>query len=410
MTNAVDAVKVHGMSIRKASNMYDVPRSSLMDRVSGRVDESCSPGRPTTADYDLERKLVDYACNLAEMGVGISIKVFLEHAGSLMKKHGLNVSRFKNGIPGEKWWRCFKKRHPDLRLRAPEPTAAVRHRAMNKTNVDGYFAKLEEVLERNGLQNKPHQIWNQDESGISLDHKPGRVLARKGIRNLQARTSGNKEQITILACGNAAGEMMPPHFIVKGKTSKTLLSMDTDKAPPGSKFSCSDSGWTKQGIGELWFKTHFLPHIGPEQPQLLIMDQHDSHGTLEIIECARQENIIILLLPPHTTHWLQPMDRSIFGPFKKAWNSICQDFMNENPGVIVSKVNFCQLFSKAWQKSITEKNVSSGFEKCGIFPCDRKKIPDRLLPHHWCPVGKIQLYLHLPAQTTFRAARNKFSQ
>ena len=58
-------------------------------------------------------------------------------------------------------------------------------------------------MEENKLMDKPAQIYNIDESGIPLDHRPPRVLTRKGQRKVRYCISGNKSQITIVGCVNA---------------------------------------------------------------------------------------------------------------------------------------------------------------------------------------------------------------
>lgn len=95
---------------------------------------------------------------------------------------------------------------------------------------------------------------------------------------------------------------MPPHLVVKGKTRLVLHGFDAEKAPEGTVMSVSDSDWTKQGIAALWFTEVFLKNIGPERPQLLIMDGHDSHCYVEMIEKALSEDIILVELPSHTSH------------------------------------------------------------------------------------------------------------
>jgi hypothetical protein len=49
------------------------------------------------------------------------------------------------------------------------------------------------------------------------------------------------------------------------------------------------------------------------RPVLLLLDGHQCHFTAKVIEAAKQNNIIILCLPPHTTHGLQPLDLVTFG-------------------------------------------------------------------------------------------------
>ena len=72
-------------------------------------------------------------------------------------------------------------------------------------------------------------------------------------------------------------------------------------------------------LGAEWFQNVFLKHCGPDRPQLLILDGHGSHEVLGLLERAKEENIHILSLPPHTTHWLQVLDRSVFGPLSQRY-------------------------------------------------------------------------------------------
>jgi hypothetical protein len=263
-----------------------------------------------------------------------------------------------------------------LTLRKPEGTAAVHHSCMNSAYVASYFDALHSVLEENKLLCEPELIWNMDETGCSLSHTPGKVCAKTGSKYLQQRVSGNRETITLLCAGNAAGVAIPPHVIVKGKTVKSLNSLKTADAPQGTKFSTSDSGWTKQGLALMWFKDHFIPNIGKKRPQVLIMDGHNSHNFTELIQAAIDNNVILVELPEHTSHWLQPWDKSVFGPFKKAYNAECNKLMSDNPGVTVSRNNFCSLMSAAWKSSVTPLNLRSGFRSTGIFPFNPAIIPE----------------------------------
>jgi hypothetical protein len=169
----------------------------------------------TAMSFEHEDKLVDYSCNRASMGIGFGRKQFLQYAGNFAKKHQVH---FKHGRPSLKWWNSMKKRHERLKLRQPEGTAAVRHQCMDAAKVSKYFATLKTVLDDSKLSDKPACIWNMDETGVQLDHKPGKIVAAKGTKYLHSRTSGNRETITIIGAINAAGRSIPPHVIVKGKT------------------------------------------------------------------------------------------------------------------------------------------------------------------------------------------------
>jgi hypothetical protein len=48
--------------------------------------------------------------------------------------------------------------------------------------------------------------------------------------------------------------------------------------------------------------------------------------------------------------------------------------MAENPGKRVTRFNFSQLFSLAWMKSMTMKNIVGGFRVTGVYPVNRKVV------------------------------------
>ena len=55
---------------------------------------------------------------------------------------------------------------------------------------------------------------------MQLEHTPKSVVGRKGA-NLPGRVSNSKKSVSVLGCGNAAGDVMSPMVIVKGKTKRS---------------------------------------------------------------------------------------------------------------------------------------------------------------------------------------------
>ena len=50
---------------------------------------------------------------------------------------------------------------------------------------------------------------------------------------------------------------------------------------------------------------------------MLICDGHDSHITGDFIEFCMDNNILLMILPPHSSHLTQPLDVGVFGALKK---------------------------------------------------------------------------------------------
>ena len=250
---------------------------------------------------------------------------------------------------------------------------------LNKPVVEKYFNTLRAVLTELDLFNKPEAIWNMDESGVQLVHKPVQVIAKRGSKNVPGRTATNRDNITVLLCVSAAGKTMPPLFVMKGKTRRCLQAYNTENRIPGAVYTFQSKGWMEEQLGIEWFEQIFLPNCGDHRPQLLILDSHCSHEVLTVLEMAKENNIHILALPPHCTHALQPLDRCIFGPVNKAYNNACSQFTSDNPGKVVDKNVFPELYKQAYYAGVTAGNIKSGFRSCGIHPFNSDAVPDSMM-------------------------------
>ena len=81
----------------------------------------------------------------------------------------------------------------------------------------------------------------------------------------------------------------------------------------------------------------FLCHPGSNRPLLLLLDDHSSHYNIESITLARQNDMIIFTLVPHTTHKMQPLDTAVFGPLKNNWSEACHEYIQSHPGRVITK-------------------------------------------------------------------------
>jgi len=66
-----------------------------------------------------------------------------------------------------------------LRLRKGDSFAVVREEASDYDAFKRYFDLLDDVLTKNGLKDRPSQIYNSDESGMPLQHKIPKVISMK---------------------------------------------------------------------------------------------------------------------------------------------------------------------------------------------------------------------------------------
>ena len=211
-----------------------------------------------------------------------------------------------------------------------------------------------------------------DETGVPLEPRPPKVVTRKGQKKVRYRTSGQKAQITVLGCASAAGQTLPPFIIF---AAKQLNQLWTENEVPGSRYGVSDKGWIDQELFRIWLEEHFLTNAVSQRPLRLLLDGHSSHFEPQCIQLAKDNDVIVFCLPPHTTHECQPLDVGLFGPLKRHWQQACHSFYQKNATQIISKYNFNQVFKDAWLNAVVPANVCAGFRKAGVFPFNPNAVP-----------------------------------
>ena len=176
---------------------------------------------------------------------------------------------------------------------------------MSRETFNKYFDLLRETLTQNTLLDKPRLIFNCDESGMPLAPKAPKVVARKGQKNLSCITSDTKSQVTVLACVNATGDCIPP-FVIFNRKMKTKLAVGE---VPNTYYGYSKNGWMDMELFHDWFVNHFLCYAPSERPLLLLLDGCSSHFCPDMVKLAASEQVVLFVLPPHTTQVSQPLDK-----------------------------------------------------------------------------------------------------
>lgn len=166
-----------------------------------------------------------------------------------------------------------------------------------------------------------------------------KVLVGKGTHAYQQSNLGHSH-CTAHVCVAADGRVLSTYIIFEGGLPHRNF---TDGVPPSWLFGSSASGYMDSELFELWFDNIFLPHCGSRRPVLLIFDNHDSHISLSLLKKAMANDVHVMGLPPHTTHILQPLDVSIFGPLKQKVASLAASVGYVNPNAIIGKAKFPML-------------------------------------------------------------------
>ena len=368
LVKALDSVQGGGYSVRRAAEEFSVPKSTLHDHLAGKVVAIGHSGPPKYLTDEEEEELEEILAGCASVGFARSQQQVLELVQEVVNRKGYMV-RVSHG-----WWDSFRRRHPNLTLRTASPLSYARVMGSDPAVIGKYFDLLERTLSDNRLLDKPSQIFNLDETGMPLNPSPPHLVATRGMKNPSAVGSGDKSQITVLACCSASGYVLPP-FVILDRLS---LTQDfTVGEVPGTVYGLSKKGWIDGELFEMWFVRHFLTHAPPVRPILLLMDGHSSHYQPAAIQRAAEEGVIMFLLPPHTSHLTQPLDKGCFGPLKIHWRKECWEYLTSHPGQVVTRHQFSAIFQRVWSKSMTMTNIIAGFRVAGVYPVNRLAVSGR---------------------------------
>ena len=190
-----------------------------------------------------------------------------------------------------------------------------------------------------------------------------------------AVTSGERGQlVTVLYAVSATGNVIPPLFIFPRVNYRNHFIKG---GPPGSIGRATRTGWINEEVF-----VNYLHHLAYhtrcslENKIVVVMDNHESHISLAAIDYARQKGIVLLTIPPHSSHKLQSLDKTVYGPFKKAFNSAMDCWLRSHPGRTVTIYEIPELVNEAQIMAITSRNIISGFKSTGIFPYNRNLFSD----------------------------------
>ncbi|XP_046593914.1 uncharacterized protein LOC124294094 [Neodiprion lecontei] len=227
---------------------------------------------------------------------------------------------FTDNRPSRHWYEGFRKRHPELSIRKPQHLSTSRA-AVNREELQEWFKDSGKYLESKNLLNIPaSRIFNCDESSILLCPDAESVLAEKGSRAVYKIVDGGKESLTVLFTYRADGTRAPPMLMYSYK--KSIPKKIVENTPTGWGLGVSDSGWMTTETFYEYITNVFYPWLLEEKtefPVILYMDNHSSHLNLPLVTFCREKQIELVMLPPNSTHIMQPLDISFFHPFKETW-------------------------------------------------------------------------------------------
>ena len=112
------------------------------------------------------------------------------------------------------------------------------------------------------------------------------------------------------------------------------------------------------------------------QPRVLLMDGHNSHFSLSLLEYCLENNIVVISYPAHCTHALQGLDVVCFAKMKRIWHAALDEHY-KSTGVHVNKATYARVFGTAFLQAFDEETIRAAFKATGVHPYDPTVITEQ---------------------------------
>lgn len=176
----------------------------------------------------------------------------------------------------------------------------------------------------------PKNILNMDETPCYFDMLGDSTLHFKGAKSVEGLTTGHsKSRFTVVLCTTMSGIYLRTTVIFKG-----LKKIPKINCPKNIYLAVSPGGTMNTPLMKLWANECLKRRNGlfSNQKSLLLMDSFGSHTAQEITAYIDEEcKTEVILLPPKTTSFLQPLDVSVNHPFKVALRKEWNEWMDSTP-------------------------------------------------------------------------------
>ena len=328
-------------SLKGAARTYDIPYSSLRRRSLGTPSrpDFTSPNRKLTPIE--ETTLVQWILSLDTRGVPPTQLLVHQMAERLLIEHVPDASTVQPQL-GQKWVYRFINRHPELKSRYNRKYDYQRAKCEDPELIGAWFRLVRNTIAKYGILDA--DIYNFDETGFQM----GVISTAKVVTSAErARTvslqPGNREWVTAIEAISSTGWVLPPMIIFKGQLHQQSWYQTL---PPDWTIGVSDNGWTTDELGLSWLKRVFNPYTQGRtvgKYRLLILDGHGSHVTAEFDQFCSQNLIIVLCMPAHSSHILQPLDVSCFAVLKRFYGQAVESEMRSGINYI-DKDDFLDIY------------------------------------------------------------------
>jgi hypothetical protein len=248
--------------------------------------------------------------------------------------------------------------------------------AVQSEHVAEYFSTVFAALSRCVT---PRQILNMDESGVTA--RPFKGRKRKVVflkhcpispKFLDIRDVSHVSVVGTISLGLTS---LPPLFLTTSNVA--FKSHELLRLRDEFFFFRTEKGYMTTEAMKFYVNSILAPYVQSLRDQFsdqtlnvyLVADNHGTHTNREILALFEHAGVIPIWLPPHSSHFLQPLDLSVFGSFKSHYANL------RTPNVKPQLEGKILRVLHAWHQATYVGGVDAGWRRGAIDVKPRSRGP-----------------------------------
>ncbi|KAI8797715.1 hypothetical protein BgiMline_021950 [Biomphalaria glabrata] len=287
----------------------------------------------------------------------------------MASEYAVHLGKRPQGRPlTVKWFRSFLTRHPECYIRKSRKTK-------NERPEKQHFNQLDTILTTYNIKESPHCIFSLVELTLPM-LKNGEVSMPEDLSLNGANGSSTNKKLclqgklpsSLLFCGSAAGQALPPFLIYLGKTlDKSVLS----GATPGASGVASSTGRATSEVLVSFLREHFLSQAPGRSGDTLILLLDSNLGRClnqSVIDLGSAFKVVFVTAQTSLNPQLHPMAVGCCNTFQRELCYELQKPLYSSESTAISSNSICEFLCRLYHRNMSAENLHTTFRKAGIFP------------------------------------------
>ncbi|KAL7396914.1 hypothetical protein ABVT39_013527 [Epinephelus coioides] len=209
---------------------YNIHKSTLSDHKLGKFE--CGPHPNRAINNEEEEALVNYIVRMVDHGFPLTRTIIKCLALEIIKERSQHTLVNLEKGPSDNLWARFKAHHPKLTTRTLDSLDRARVLAATPEAIEKFFILYENIVQKYSLQDKPHLIWNCDETGFGDKPKSKeKVMCQRGKRRVPA-ADHDKGTHNCAPSGHCSGCKCPSFCHISSMPSQHGICLGWSPAKP----------------------------------------------------------------------------------------------------------------------------------------------------------------------------------